>query len=209
VENRRPKKNANYLLQVINKIFISSTINNRILYSANIEQLKQHLLSFYCRQTSISVLSLWPPQTSLSVLSLWPPQTSLSVLPDVHYKQPWLLSTNHPPRTTQTVLFRWTLSSHHGPHGERRYPSFLRVHDNQLSLRCNHQPSTFKRRSSWSSSRCTLSSHPSHQFSYSLKGALQIHSPSTKYSLNAFLIIIHSLFTSYGPVLSLEALNVA
>jgi hypothetical protein len=36
-----------------------------------------------------------------------------------------------------------------------------------------------------------------------------IHSPWTKYSLNALLIIIHSLFTSYGPVLSLEALNVA
>jgi hypothetical protein len=47
------------------------------------------------------------------------------------------------------------------------------VHDNQLSLQCNHQPSTFKRRSSWSSSLCTLSSHPSHQFSYSVKGALQ------------------------------------
>jgi hypothetical protein len=91
---------------------------------------------------------------------------------DVHYKQPWLRSTNHPPRIPQTVLFRWTLSSHHGPHRERRYPSFLRVHDNQLSLRCNHQPSTFKRCSSWSSSRCTLSLHPSHQFSYSLKGTL-------------------------------------
>jgi hypothetical protein len=44
------------------------------------------------------------------------------------------------------------------------------VHDNQLSLECNHQPSTFKRRSS--SSLCTLSSHPSHQFSYFFKGAL-------------------------------------
>jgi hypothetical protein len=34
---------------------------------------------------------------------------------DVHYKQPWLCSTNHPPRTPQTVLFRWTLSSIMGP----------------------------------------------------------------------------------------------
>jgi hypothetical protein len=140
----------------------------------------------------------------ISVLSLWPPQTSLSVLPWRALQAAiWLCSTNHPPRTPQTVPFRWTPSSHHGLHRERRYPSFLRVHDNQLSLQCKHQPSTFKRRSSWSSSLCTLSSNPSHQ------ALLMIHSPSTKYSWNALLIIIHSLFTSYGPVLSLEVLNVA
>jgi len=121
---------------------------------------------------------------------------------DVHYKQPWLCSTNHPPRTPQTVLFRWTLSSHHGPHSERRYLSFLRMHHNQLSLQCNHQPSTFKRRSSWSSSLCTLSSHPSNQFKLLLKSRSSLfiqHQPSTPStpSWSSFILSSHHMVRYY------------
>jgi hypothetical protein len=92
---------------------------------------------------------------------------------------------------------------------ERRYASFLRVHDKQLSLGCNHQPSTFKRRSSWAL-HDALSRHiPAINSVTPWKVLFIIHSPSTKYSLTAFVIIIDPLFTSYGPVLSLEALSVA
>ncbi len=151
-------------MQAINKIFISSTINNRILFSANIEQLKQHFLSFCCRQTSISVRSLWPPLTSLSVLPRRALQAAMAVL-----YQPSTKDSSNGPLQMDSFFPSWA-------HRERRYPSFLLVHDNQLSLQCNHQPSTFTRRSPWSS--FTMHSLVTSQFSLQLLHyALSRHIP--------------------------------